>query len=172
MHVKLVNGYGPVPADVMIVGEAPGAEEEAQGKPFVGKSGQLLSKALQDAGINREQCYITNVVKFRPEGNRTPTKEEVLEGWPVLVQELQQVQPKYILLLGAIPLWAFGGGSTSITQAHGTRIATALPGNPYIFACLHPAAMMYKPALRPQFYSAINTFGQIVQGAYNIPDQG
>lgn len=168
---KLVYGFGPVPADIMIVGEAPGADEEAQGKPFVGKSGQLLTNALQDAGINRETCYITNVVKFRPEGNRTPNKEEVLAGWPLLVDELQDVQPKYILTLGAIATWALGDGRP-IGQAHGTRLARQLPGNPYIFACYHPAAMMYNPSLRPQFYSAINTFGEIVNGTYNIPDVG
>lgn len=169
---KVVLGYGPVPAEIMIVGEAPGAEEEAQGKPFVGKSGQLLSNALQDAGINREACYITNVVKFRPEGNRTPTKEEVLAGWPLLVDELQDVQPKYILTLGAVALWALGDGRAPMAQAHGTRQARKLPGDPYIFACYHPAAMMYNPSLRPQFYGAINTFGEIVNGTYNIPGVG
>ena len=166
---NVVLGYGPVPAEVMIVGEAPGADEVDQGKPFVGKSGQLLTNALQDAGINREACYITNIVKFRPEGNRTPTKEEVLAGWPLIVDELQDVQPKFILLLGAIPLWAFGGGPVPITQAHGTRVASRLPGDPYIFASYHPAAMMYKPALREAFYSDIKTFGEIVNGEYNIP---
>ena len=166
---KLVYGHGPVPADIMIVGEAPGAEEEAQGVPFVGKSGQLLSNALQDAGINREACYITNVVKFRPEGNRTPTQEEIINGWPLLVDELWDVQPKYILLLGAVPLFAFSGGTVPMAQAHGTRIARPLPGNPFIFSCYHPAAPLYKPALREPFRSAIFTFGQIVNGEYNIP---
>src|SRR6476646_5430031 len=116
---KLVQGYGPVPCDVMLIGEAPGAEEEQEGRPFVGKSGQLLQRALQDAGLSYEQVYITNVYKHRPPDNRTPTQEEIFEHWPMLVDELQAVQPKYILLMGATALFAFSGDGR-FAQDHGT----------------------------------------------------
>jgi uracil-DNA glycosylase len=168
---KLVYGHGPVPCDVMIIGEAPGAEEEQEGRPFVGKSGQLLQRALQDAGLNYEQVYITNVVKFRPEGNRTPTQEEILDGWPLLVDELQDVQPKYILLLGNTALYAFSGQG-GINEAHGTRLARQLPGNPFIFCTYHPAAGLYKPGLKQVFQNDIQTFGSIVNGEYIIPGVG
>jgi len=155
----------------MLIGEAPGAEEEQEGRPFVGKSGQLLQRALQDAGLSYEQVYITNVYKHRTPDNRTPTQEEIFEHWPMLVDELQAVQPKYILLMGATALFAFSGDGR-IAQAHGTRVARQLPGNPFIFATYHPAAGLYKPGLKQVFAQEIQTFAQVVNGEYTIPGIG
>ena len=168
---KLVSGYGPVPCDVMLIGEAPGAEEEAQGRPFVGKSGELLQRTLQDAGLNHEACYITNVYKYRPEGNRTPTEDEIREHWPMLVDELATVQPKFILLLGNTALFAVSGQG-GIQQAHGTRVASTFPGDPYIFCTYHPAAPLYKRAVLDAFQNDIKTFANIVNGEYNVPGVG
>lgn len=165
---ELVNGYGPIPADIMLIGEAPGVNEEAEGKPFIGAAGQILSNALQDAGINREACYVTNVYKYRPPNNRTPTKEEIIEHWPILVDELEQVNPKFILLLGNTALLAFTGQG-GIQQAHGTRVAMQLPNNPFIFCTYHPAATLYKVAAKQGFQDDIMTFGKIVSGEYKIP---
>src|SRR5437879_722491 len=101
----VVPGYGPPDAKVMIVGEAPGKQEEAEGRPFVGPSGQLLDEALQAAGIKREECYVTNVVKVRPQSasgaNKKPTKKQIKEHLPTLQQEIQSVSPTTILLLGS-----------------------------------------------------------------------
>lgn len=164
----LVHGYGPVPCDVMLIGEAPGAEEEQEGRPFVGKSGQLLQRALQDAGLNYEQVYITNIYKYRPPDNRTPTEEEIQSHWPILVSELQAVQPKYILLMGNTALVAFSGQG-GIQQAHGSRVARQLPGDPFIFCTYHPAAGLYKPGLKTEFANDIRTFASVVNGEYTIP---
>lgn len=168
---KLIQGFGPVPCDIMLIGEAPGAEEEQEGRPFVGKSGQLLQRALQDAGLNYEKVYITNVYKFRPPNNRTPTQEEIIDHWPLMVDELQDVQPKYILLLGNTALLAFSGQG-GIGEAHGTRVARTLPGNPFIFCTYHPAAGLYKPGLKQVFAQEIQTFADVVNGEYTIPGVG
>jgi len=168
---KLVNGFGPVPADVMLIGEAPGVEEDAQGKPFVGKSGQILSNALQDAGINREACYVTNIYKYRPPNNRTPTREEIVEHWPMLVDELASVNPKFILLLGNTALTAFAGQG-GIQQAHGTRISRQLPGDPFLFCTYHPAATLYRRDVLNDFRNDIATFAKIVSGEYKVPGVG
>jgi len=123
--VGFVPGVGSTPAEIMIIGEAPGAEESRQGKPFVGPAGALLSECLKGAGINRDNVYITNVVKFRPTletsrgvENRPPTHKEITDYVPFLIKEMQDVQPKLIILLGAVALKVFSGKS-GITRARG-----------------------------------------------------
>ena len=102
--MALVNGEGPVPSETLILGEAPGADEERAGRPFVGASGKLLDRALDAAGVSRAEVYITNAYKLRPPGNRTPTKAELEEHRGILLQEFREVGPRRILLLGSIAL--------------------------------------------------------------------
>jgi DNA polymerase len=99
---KLVFGTGDPNADIMFVGEAPGADEDVQGKPFVGRAGKLLDKMLTDVGISRDEVYITNVVKHRPPGNRDPLPDEVEPCEPYLHLQIKLIKPKIICALGRI----------------------------------------------------------------------
>ena len=102
-HAKLtVIGDGNIQADIMLVGEAPGAEEDKIGKPFVGAAGQLLNKMLSAINIDRKEVYITNVIPWRPPKNRTPSNEEILQCLPFLQKHIELIKPRFIVLLGAV----------------------------------------------------------------------
>lgn len=101
-RTNLVFGVGNVNADLMFVGEGPGADEDAQGEPFVGRAGQLLNNMISAMGIKREDVYIANVVKCRPPSNRTPEKDECDTCSPFLMRQIDVVQPKVIVALGAV----------------------------------------------------------------------
>lgn len=99
---KVVFGKGPVPCDLMLIGEGPGADEDEQGFPFVGKAGQLLTKIFESVGIDREkEVYITNIVKCRPPENRTPQREETDACFPYLIEQIRLVDPKILILTGS-----------------------------------------------------------------------
>jgi uracil-DNA glycosylase family 4 len=98
---KLVFGVGNINADIMFVGEGPGADEDAQGEPFVGRAGQLLNNMISAMGIKREDVYIANVVKCRPPGNRAPEKDEADTCSPFLMRQIDVVKPRVIVALGA-----------------------------------------------------------------------
>lgn len=99
-RTKYVFGVGNPDADVILVGEAPGADEDIQGEPFVGRAGQLLNKILEASGFKREEVYICNILKCRPPGNRNPLPEEIEKCEPYLKLQLQIIKPKLILALG------------------------------------------------------------------------
>jgi uracil-DNA glycosylase family 4 len=101
-RTKLVFGVGNVNAGLMFVGEGPGADEDAQGEPFVGRAGQLLNSMISAMGLKREDVYIANVVKCRPPGNRTPEKDECDTCSPFLLRQIEVVKPKVIVALGAV----------------------------------------------------------------------
>jgi DNA polymerase len=116
---NLVFGEGPEDARFMLVGEAPGEEEDLQGRPFVGRAGQLLDKILASVGLEREQVYITNVVKFRPPGNRNPTPAEVAASERVLLEQIRIVRPQVIGTLGNVPTQYFLKTNEGITRLRG-----------------------------------------------------
>jgi DNA polymerase len=99
-RTRIVFGVGDPKARLVFVGEAPGADEDAQGEPFVGRAGQLLTKIIQAMGMQREDVYICNIIKCRPPNNRTPETEEILACQPFLVKQLQAIRPKFICALG------------------------------------------------------------------------
>lgn len=101
-RTNLVFGAGKKDADLILIGEAPGEEEDLQGEPFVGRAGQLLNKILQSIGFQRGDVYIANILKCRPPGNRDPLPEEIRNCEPYLIQQLQIIKPKLILALGRI----------------------------------------------------------------------
>jgi uracil-DNA glycosylase len=101
-RTNLVFGVGNVNADLMFVGEGPGADEDAQGEPFVGRAGQLLNNMISAMGIKREDVYIANVVKCRPPSNRTPEKDECDTCSPFLMRQIDVIKPKVIVALGAV----------------------------------------------------------------------
>jgi len=101
-RTNLVFGVGNMNADIMFVGEGPGADEDAQGEPFVGRAGQLLNNMISAMGLRRQDVYIANVVKCRPPGNRTPEKDECDMCSPFLLRQIEVIRPKVIVALGAV----------------------------------------------------------------------
>jgi DNA polymerase len=114
-----VFGEGPASARLMLIGEAPGEEEARTGRPFVGNAGRLLNKYMAEAGIVREDAYVTNVIKVRPPGNRTPRKTEVREALPVLERQIELIRPAIIVCLGGVAAQAVIDPKAKITQIQG-----------------------------------------------------
>lgn len=142
-----VFGSGNPHAEVMIIGEAPGADEDIAGEPFVGRCGKLLSKMLSAIGIEREDCFITNVLPWRPPGNRTPTDGEVAVCLPFLKRQIELVKPKIILLLGGSSVKAVLNTEERISSIRG-RIIEYVADNGERFATIssyHPAYLLRSP---------------------------
>jgi len=116
---QIVFGVGNPKADLMFVGEGPGADEDAQGEPFVGRAGQLLNNMIKSMGITREQVYIANIVKCRPPGNRTPEREECETCSPFLMRQIAVVKPKVVVALGAVAAKTLLAMSASMMQLRG-----------------------------------------------------
>ncbi len=118
-----VVGKGDLQAPIMIVGEAPGQNEDETGLPFVGKAGQLLDKILASVGLNaKEDAYVCNIIKCRPPSNRVPTTEEIAACKPYILEQIRLVDPKVILLTGATAVKGLTGNKTGITKIRGTWI--------------------------------------------------
>jgi DNA polymerase len=140
-------------ADVMLIGEAPGRDEDIQGKPFVGRSGQLLDRMLKAIGLSRqaespqESVYISNVIFWRPPGNRTPTDQETLMCLPFLRRAIEIKQPRVLVCLGATPTQRLIGKSEGILKLRGRWFDFASGGgNVPLLATLHPAYLLRQPA--------------------------
>ena len=116
---NLVFGEGPENARLMFIGEAPGAEEDQEGRPFVGQAGGLLNNLLNKLGLNREEVYIANVVKSRPPGNRDPEADEIAACLPFLKKQIQAIRPQVIVLLGRIAVQALLGTKEPLTRLRG-----------------------------------------------------
>jgi DNA polymerase len=141
---NMVPGEGSPTAEVMIVGEAPGASEDKQGRPFVGRAGKLLDELLGEAGLEREQVYITNVVKARPPGNRDPRADEVAHCMPWLEAQLALIQPRLVVPLGRHALAHFTD-SAKISEVHGSLV---IERERALFPMYHPAAALHNQKLR------------------------
>jgi uracil-DNA glycosylase len=138
----IVFGEGDPNAELMFVGEGPGADEDEQGRPFVGRAGQLLNKMIEAMGLKREQVYIANVVKCRPPGNRTPEREEIETCSPFLLRQIAVIQPKAIVALGAVSARCLLGLNEPMARLRGrwfdfrgTRLAVTY----------HPAFLLRDP---------------------------
>jgi uracil-DNA glycosylase family 4 len=154
---RMVPGEGAADADVMLVGEAPGATEDEQGRPFCGRAGRLLDEVLAEAGLAREAVYITNVVKARPPGNRDPKPSEVAHCMPWLEAELALVQPRIVVPLGRHALAHFSDG-TKISQVHGTEIVER---GRTLFPLYHPAAALRSTALKQTLLADARALGAL-----------
>jgi uracil-DNA glycosylase family 4 len=141
---NIVPGEGSADAGVMLVGEAPGASEDKQGRPFVGRAGKLLDQLLQEAGLVRADVFITNVVKARPPGNRDPKADEVAHHMPWLEQQLALIRPRVVIPLGRHALAHFAPGR-KITEVHGKLL---VEGDRRLVPWLHPAAALRNRDLR------------------------
>lgn len=138
-----VPGEGNPNAKVMFIGEAPGEQEDAQGRPFVGPAGRFLNELLALAGLSRDEVFITNVVKCRPPNNRTPTNDEILACHPYLEAQIALIRPSVVCLLGSAALKAMLPElKATVTQVHGQPFVKS--GIVFV-PLLHPAAALHQP---------------------------
>ena len=180
---RIVDGVGPADADVLFVGEAPGAREDSQGEPFVGRSGSVLDEQLRIVGLDRESVRITNCVRCRPPDNRDPSKEELGNCRGYLEAEIERVDPEVIVTLGKVPGEHLLGRSIAVTKETGTveevRLGTIDPEEEgdggtgtdeadagtggdgrlpqRVLICLHPAATLYDRSQESAFAETIAT---------------
>ncbi|MCE2716586.1 MAG: uracil-DNA glycosylase family protein [Pseudomonadota bacterium] len=141
-------------ADVMLIGEAPGADEDAQGLPFVGQSGQLLNKIFQAIGLDRTKLYIANILPWRPPGNRTPTNEEIAMCQPFVEQHIQLIRPKLLIFLGGVSAKTLLKTTEGITKLRGRfhEYKTHQGETISSFATYHPAYLMRSPGQKAQVW--------------------
>lgn len=147
----LVFNDGNPDAGLMLIGEAPGAEEDRSGTPFVGQAGQLLDRMLGSIGLTRRDCLITNTVFWRPPGNRTPTEAETLACLPFLHRQIALVRPRILVLLGGPAAKAITGATQGITRLRGKWQDVAVPGLDApipALPTLHPAYLLRTPGAK------------------------
>jgi len=146
---NLVFGAGNPDAELMLVGEAPGREEDLQGKPFVGAAGRLLTEALGRVGLSRAEVYIANILKCRPPGNRNPQPEEIKACFPYLERQIEIIKPKLICTMGNFASQLLLNTSQGITHIRGK--IQWYKENTSIIPIFHPAACIYKPGWERAF---------------------
>lgn len=153
---NLVLYDGNLKSNLMIIGEAPGHEEDVQGLPFVGRAGQLLNKMLSAIQLKREDIYITNAVPWRPPQNRTPTDQEILEFLPFLQRQIEIIKPKFIYLLGATAAKAILSTPLSLGKLRGDwheyksiNMNTAVK----VLVSYHPAFLLRSPSFKKEAWS-------------------
>lgn len=144
---QLVFADGNPAAEIMLVGEGPGEQEDLQGKPFVGRAGQLLDRMLASIGLDRSKVYIANMVPWRPPGNRDPSPEELALCTPFLIRQVELVAPKFLLTLGNVPTKSLFQTSGGITRMRGQWKELTIGNHPVrALATLHPAYLLRTPA--------------------------
>ena len=143
---NIVFSDGNPDAKIMIVGEGPGANEDLEGVPFIGRTGELLNKMLLSINLDRDNVYISNVVNYRPPENRNPTEEEIARYLPYLIKHVEIINPKILILLGSTALNAIIGNDKVISDARGKWIEKKIGScNTLIIASFHPAFLMRQP---------------------------
>jgi uracil-DNA glycosylase family 4 len=143
-RTQTVFGVGDPDADLMIIGEAPGADEDRQGEPFVGRAGQLLTAMLAAIGLRREQVYIANIIKCRPPGNRDPHSEEAASCQAYLHRQIELIKPRLILSVGRVSAHKLLGTDESVGRLRG-RVHRFDPGDVPLIVTYHPAYLLRRP---------------------------
>jgi DNA polymerase len=163
---QIVFGVGNPQADLMFVGEAPGADEDEQGEPFVGRAGQLLTKIIEAIGLRREDVYIANVIKCRPPGNRNPEPDEVASCQPFLFRQIDAIEPKVIVALGKFAAQSLLQTTDPITRMRGRtytyRGATLIP-------TFHPAYLLRNPSAKREVWEDMKKARSILRGEVDAP---
>lgn len=179
-YLNPVFGTGAANAKLMLIGEAPGKEEAAQHTPFVGKAGKQLDELMGLAGINRQNVFVTNAVKFRPVkkkeksvANRTPTKTEIEEGLPLLAEEIKLVCPNIIATLGNTPLFAIsrlsGENAGTVGTVHGKPLDININGTIVtLFPLYHPASGIYNRNLINVMENDAKKLGELYQNLIGL----
>jgi DNA polymerase len=158
---NLVPGDGDPDADIVLIGEAPGRNEDLTGKPFIGAAGKFLTELLEGIGLKREDVFITSIVKYRPPNNRDPKPSEKEESWPYLLRQLRVIEPKIVVTLGRHSMGYFVPNQT-ITEAHGKLIEG---GEWPVLPVYHPAAALYNHNLKAVLQE---DFAQLAAALKNI----
>ncbi len=157
-RTKFVFGTGNPDADVMLIGEAPGAEEDKQGIPFVGRAGQLLNDILKAIDFTREEIYIANIVKCRPPGNRNPLPDEMEACLPYLYKQIELIKPKLILLLGRVAATALLKKNLSLAKFRGNVYEI---NGIKTMVTYHPAALLRNPHWKPATWEDVKQFRRL-----------
>jgi uracil-DNA glycosylase family 4 len=164
-RTKAVFGAGDADAELMFVGEAPGAEEDRQGLPFVGRAGQLLNQLLGEIGLARDDVFIANVLKSRPPGNRDPQPTEIAACEPYLFEQVRLIEPKVVCTLGNFATKLLTGSPAGITKVRGTPQLHQLGGrNVFLLPLLHPAAALRTPAMKETLRADFATIPGLLAG--------
>ena len=166
-RTQVVPGEGAEDADVLFIGEAPGFNEDQQGRPFVGAAGGFLDELLRSVGLSRETVYIANVVKCRPPGNRDPLPNEIQTCRPWLEQQIEIIQPRVIVTLGRFSLARYLPGE-SISKVHGRERRV---GDITVFPMYHPAAALHQGSLRRVIEEDMKKLPKILESlGSSVPD--
>jgi uracil-DNA glycosylase family 4 len=169
-RAKTVFGAGNADAELMFVGEAPGAEEDRQGLPFVGRAGQLLNQMLEEIGLSREEVFIANVLKSRPPGNRDPQPQEIEACKPYLFEQVRLIEPKIVCTLGNFATKLLTGSPVGITRVRGTPQLHELGGRPvFLLPLFHPAAALRTPAVKETLRGDLATVPGLLAGPPPAP---
>ena len=163
--INLCFADGNPEAPIMLIGEAPGAQEDRQGKPFVGPSGQLLDRMLATINLDRTKVYITNVIFWRPPGNRTPTASEIAICQPFLERQIELLHPKLLVFVGGIAARALLGVSQGVTKLRGRNFTYKASGDLEIPAIVmfHPAYLLRQPAQKRLSWRDLLAIQEIVK---------
>ena len=162
-RTQVVFGVGNPQADLMFVGEAPGADEDIQGEPFVGRAGQLLTKIIEAIGMRREDVYIANVIKCRPPGNRNPEPDEVEQCEPFLFRQIDTIQPKVIVALGKFAAQCLLRTTEPITRIRGKEFKYR---DAILMPTYHPAYLLRNPSAKRDVWEDMKRVRAILtQGA-------
>jgi uracil-DNA glycosylase len=164
-RTKAVFGAGDADAEVMFVGEAPGAEEDRQGLPFVGRAGQLLNQMLEEVGLSREDVFIANVLKSRPPGNRDPQPLEIEACRPYLFEQVRLIEPRVVCTLGNFATKLLSGNPAGITRVRGTPQVHELGGRTvFLLPLFHPAAALRTPSVKETLRADFDLLPRLIAG--------
>jgi len=170
-RTKAVFGAGNADADLMFVGEAPGAEEDRQGLPFVGRAGQLLNQMLGEIGLARDDVFIANVLKSRPPGNRDPLPLEIQACEPYLWEQVRLIEPRVVCTLGNFATKLLTGSQAGITKVRGTPQVHQLGVRTvYLLPLFHPAAALRTPSVKQTLQGDFATIPALLERP--LPDPG
>jgi DNA polymerase len=158
---QVVFGVGNPQADLMFVGEAPGADEDVQGEPFVGKAGQLLTRIIEAINLTREDVYIANVIKCRPPGNRNPEPDEVAECEPFLFRQIDAIKPRVIVALGKFAAQCLLRSDVPITRLRGKEFAYR---DAILIPTFHPAYLLRNPPAKREVWEDMKRVRALLDG--------
>jgi DNA polymerase len=169
-RTQVVFGTGDANADLMFVGEAPGFHEDAQGKPFVGRAGKLLDTLLDEIGLNRKQCFIANVLKCRPPGNRDPEPIEIDACKGHLFQQIDLIEPRVVCTLGNFATKLLSGSPDGITKVRGVPQVRDLGGRVvFLYPIFHPAAALRTPAMLERLREDFQKLPELLETERPVP---
>ena len=165
---QIVFGVGNPNAELMFVGEAPGADEDVQGEPFVGRAGQLLTKIIEAIGMRREDVYIANLIKCRPPGNRNPEPDEVAQCEPFLFRQIDTIKPKVIVALGKFAAQALLRTSDPITRLRGREYKYR---NAILMPTYHPAYLLRTPSAKREVWEDMKRVRELLADQRDVESE-